>query len=239
MSLVAEHTRWHQQRLDALTAPDGWLTLVNLVWLDDGRQVIGSGPHATIALPDGPEVLGQLVVTGGRATWYPAEPAGNPQPLATDRDGSPTVIRSGRSSFFLIEREQGLGLRLRDEQAATRINFAGIDCFDFDPAWRLRAVWDGHRARFTHAGTEHSLRPQEPHAETLQFVLADATSGRETYGGGRFLFVPRPADDDLVLDFNRATNPPCAFTPFAVCPLPPAENRLPFAVTAGERTYRP
>jgi uncharacterized protein len=71
----------------------------------------------------------------------------------------------------------------------------------------------------------------------LFFVLADATSGRETYGGGRHLYAERPQGDTIVLDFNRAENPPCAFTPYATCPVPPKENRLPFAVTAGEKTY--
>jgi uncharacterized protein (DUF1684 family) len=76
-----------------------------------------------------------------------------------------------------------------------------------------------------------------PH-EPLFFVISDATSGKETYAAARFIYAERAKDGKIVLDFNRAENPPCAFTPFATCPLPPKENRLPFAVTAGERNYR-
>ena len=66
------------------------------------------------------------------------------------------------------------------------------------------------------------------------FVIRDATSGRETYGASRFLIGEDMTDDEITLDFNRLHNPPCAFTPFAICPLPPRQNILPFAVTAGE-----
>ena len=73
----------------------------------------------------------------------------------------------------------------------------------------------------------------------LFVVFADATTGNETYGGGRMLYVDRPADgsDECVIDFNQAYNPPCIFTPFCTCPLPPKENRLPFAVLAGEKKW--
>ena len=75
-------------------------------------------------------------------------------------------------------------------------------------------------------------------AEDLFIVFGDASNGEETYGGGRFLSVAPPDSNGLVtLDFNRATNPPCVFTPFATCPLPPAENILPVAVTAGEKMW--
>jgi uncharacterized protein (DUF1684 family) len=232
------HTHWHQKRLDALQAENGWLTLIDLIWLDDGQHKIGTSADCTIRLPTRSALdseWGQLTVRGNSAEWHAT--GGQPRPLRSDRDGTPEIIRHGAISFFLIEREQGLGLRVRDQQAATRTGFRGIELFPFDPDWQVHAQWDGHLAHFDMAG-EHQLRPQDSGAETLQFVIADQTSGKETYGGGRFLFVPRPADNRLTLDFNRAINPPCAFTPFAVCPLPPPENRLPFPIAAGEKRYR-
>lgn len=232
--LAAEHARWRTERLAELSKPDGWLTLVNLVWLDDGEHRIGSAPGCAIEQAGLPPIFGTLRLAGTRAEWLPA--TGAPQPLLSDAAGQATVVSHGDISFFVIERDGRLALRVRDAGSATRKDFQGIDCFPFDPAWRIESEWDGVLARFRHGDAAFGLRPQRADAATLQFVIADATSGRDTYGGGRFLFVA-PQDGKLVLDFNRAINPPCAFTPFAVCPLPPAENRLPFAVTAGEKTW--
>lgn len=236
MSSITLHTEWHRQRIAALRALDGWLTLIDLIWLDDGHYRIGSDPAAEIQVPDGPRHWGSLAIEGTAVRW--TDSAGQSQILKTDRDGEPTPVRTGRHSFFLIERDQRLAVRLRDEQAATRTGFKGIECFPFAAEWQIDTRWDGEHAHFTQNGAQYRLRPQNPAAETLHFVIADQTSGRETYGGGRFLFVPTAVDGTLRLDFNRAINPPCAFTAFAVCPLPPAENRLPFTIEAGEKTYR-
>ncbi|RLJ62684.1 DUF1684 domain-containing protein [Sulfurisoma sediminicola] len=235
-SLLEEHDRWRAARLAELTKADGWLTLAGLVWLDDGEHRVGSAPGCDIELPGVPPHLGALRVAGSRAEWLPTD--GAPQVLRSDSGGAPTVVSHGATSFFVIERDGRLALRVRDAESPTRRNFTGIDCFDFDPAWRIEARWDGTLARFTRDGVVHALRPQRPDADPLHFVIADAGSGRETYGGGRFLHALAPQGDRLTLDFNRAINPPCAFTPFAVCPLPPTENRLPFAVTAGEKTWK-
>jgi uncharacterized protein (DUF1684 family) len=233
---LTAHHEWHRARIQALSAPDGWLTLIDLIWLDDGQHAVGSDPASDICIPHTPAHWGTLAIEGNQAHWTITRSKSNS--LDTDRNGSPTVIRQGQISFFLIERDEGLGLRVRDAQAATRTGFTGIDCFDFDPAFQINARWNGEAAEFDLGGRSYRLHPQNAQAATLQFVIADASSGRETYGGGRFIFVPVPETEVFSLDFNRAINPPCAFTPFAVCPLPPVENRLPFAVTAGEKTYR-
>lgn len=237
---LADNEAWHRQRIADLTAEEGWLTLVGLEWLDDGEYRVGSAADCPLRLPGG-GFWGVLRVAGPAAhpsaEWTPAD--GPPAALDTDRAGQPTVVRRGRLSFFLIERDGRLALRVRDADAPARLGFPGIPRYPFDPAWRLEARWDGEAARFPVAGVECALRPQDAGAARLQFVIADATSGRETYGGGRFLFAANPGGGALVLDFNRAINPPCAFTPFAVCPLPPPGNRLPVAVMAGEKTWRP
>jgi uncharacterized protein (DUF1684 family) len=235
-TLADEHDEWRRKRLDELTRPDGWLTVVDLIWLDDGAHRLGSDATCDIALPGTPPLLGVLRVAAAGAEWQPAD--GPARALQSDAWGQPDVVACGATSFFVIERDGRLALRVRDAESATRRNFAGIDCFPFDPSWRIEANWDGALARFSLNGADCALRPQKPGADPLHFVIADASSGRETYGGGRFLHVPAPQGQRLLLDFNRAINPPCAFTPFAVCPLPPPENRLPFAVTAGERTWR-
>ena len=234
-SLLEEHERWRAARLTELSKPDGWLTLVGLVWLDDGEHRLGSAAGCDIELLGVPPLLGILRVAGRSADWLPAD--GPQQTLQSDAAGTPTSVSHGATSFFVIERDGRLALRVRDAESPTRRNFQGIDCFPFDAAWRIEARWDGALARFTRDGSDHALLPQKPGADPLHFVIADASSGRATYGGGRFLHVPAPQGDRLILDFNRAINPPCAFTPFAVCPLPPAENRLPFAITAGEKAW--
>ncbi len=229
----ADHVRWQAERIEALQKPDGWLSLVGLFWIDDGSHRVGSGADCEIQLPSGPALLGALDVKGSTAQWQAV--SGPAITLNSDADGEPTVVRHDSLSFLLIERDGRLALRLRDAEAQTRRNFSDIPSFDFDAAWCIDARWDGARAHFSIDGNAYSLGPQNPKATTLQFVFADATSGRATYGGGRFLFVPAPQGDTLLLDFNRASNPPCVFTPYATCPLPAAENRLPIAITAGEQ----
>lgn len=230
---AAEHDRWQAKRIATLTRPDGWLTLVGLFWLEEGDHAVGSDATCAVHLPSGPALLGTIHVHDGAAEWCTAN--GERQPLQSDALGDPTVVRHGSVSFIVIERDGRLAVRVRDNEAAARRNFAGIESFPFDPAWCVDARWEGGRAHFEIAGEPCSLGPRTLADGSLQFVFGDATSGRETYGGGRFLYTPAPRDDTLRLDFNRAINPPCVFTPYAVCPLPTADNRLPLAVMAGEK----
>ena len=173
----------------------------------------------------------------------------------------PTLVACGPVSFFVIERGGKMALRVKDRASERRARFAGVDYFPFDPAWRIEARWVAFeksrmipllnvlgqtspalvpgKAVFERDGKTYELLAiDEGPGEPLFFVIADTTTGQETYGGARFVYAEAPKGGTVVLDFNRAENPPCAFTPFATCPLPPKENRLPFAVTAGEKVYR-
>jgi uncharacterized protein (DUF1684 family) len=94
------------------------------------------------------------------------------------------------------------------------------------------------KAVFTRDGHTFELFPIQEDADSLFFVFADRTSGKETYGAARFITTGLPKDGKVVVDFNQAYNPPCAFTPYATCPLAPPENRLDLRVTAGELKYR-
>jgi uncharacterized protein (DUF1684 family) len=172
----------------------------------------------------------------------------------------PTIVTCGTVSFFTVERGGRLALRVKDSAAPLRTRFPGIEYHGHDPALRVEARWEefspprslpvtsvlGHvspepapgKAVFEYAGRTWELMPFDEGKENpLFFVLADATTGRSTYGGGRFLYTPWPVNGRLVLDFNLAENPPCAFTPHSTCPLPPKENKLPFAIEAGEKTF--
>lgn len=178
----------------------------------------------------------------------------------------PTTVRFGSASFHVIDREGRKGLRVKDPAAPTRTHFLGIDYFPIDPSWRIVADWvplrPAHtleigtaigtidkvdvpgKAVFQRDGHTFELLPyQEEPDGPLFFVIADRTSGKQTYGAARFLYAALPSGGlaqpgKVVLDFNEAYNPPCAFTPFATCPLAPPENRLDLAVTAGEKKYR-
>ena len=94
-------------------------------------------------------------------------------------------------------------------------------------------------AVFQLKGKQYHLRPilEEPGAKELFYIFRDETAAKETYGAGRFFYSDMPKDGKVVLDFNKAYNPPCAFTPYATCPLPPAENRLAVRIEAGEKRY--
>lgn len=182
--------------------------------------------------------------------------------LRDDSKGKPTTVAFGTASFYVIERGGKYALRVKDSEAATRKHFAGIDGFPIDASWRIEAKWTpskGKRtldvpnvlgavekmtvpgeATFTRGGKTYKLLPvlETPDAKELWFIFADRTSGKQTYGAGRFLYADMPGKDGkVVIDFNKAYNPPCAFTPHATCPLAPPENRLDLAVTAGEKKY--
>lgn len=171
-----------------------------------------------------------------------------------------TEVRFGSANFFVISRDGKKALRVKDENAETRTHFVGLDYFPTDPAWRVVADWvpfdPPHeieigsvlgtidkekvpgKAVFVRDGHTFELYPIQEEPDSLFFVFADHTSGKETYGAARFLDTPLAKDGKLVLDFNEARNPPCAFTPYATCPLAPPENRLDVRVTAGEKKYR-
>jgi uncharacterized protein (DUF1684 family) len=255
--------QWQAQRHAELSAPDSWLGLVGLFWLAPGTNRVGSGDECPVHLPGGPAHLGDLLWTGDAVFWQPVGSA--PQPIATDRDAVPTTVEYQNWSFFVADRsivaERGtrLAARVRDRDWAVVRPFGGLDYFAIDPAWCIEAKWQAlsppltmevpnvtgdlvpvevtHQAVFDYDGQKHALLPMSVGESEVFFVFRDRTSGRESYGAGRFLKAVAPVDGKITLDFNRAYNPPCAFTSFATCPLPPPENWLPFAIPAGEKKW--
>lgn len=247
-------TVWRQARHDELAGPDSWLGMVGLFWLEPGINRVGSGGDCPVQLPTGPAHLGDLDWQGEEIFWRPLD--GSVEKLATDRDGKPLAVDHQNLSFFIVDRDGRLAARVRDRAWTASRPFAGLAYFPEDPAWRIAADWEaispplvmevpnvsgelktvevGYKAVFAVAGQRVDLLPMAVGEHEVFFVFRDRSSGRETYGAGRFLKTAVAVDGRITLDFNRAYNPPCAFTPFATCPLPPAENWLPFAVPAGE-----
>jgi uncharacterized protein (DUF1684 family) len=267
---LEEVEAWHRERVDRLTAEEGWLSLAGLFWLEPGANTIGTGEDVDVAFPSGsaPARLGAITVADGKVR-FEVEPGvrveqdGSPVThleLEPDTSGAPTILRHGRLTFYVIERSGRLAIRLKDRDGRARKAFRGIERYPVDPGWRIEARFEAHPPGHTVSmPTVLGTRSEEPSpgaavferggqtyrldavhdegSEELFFVFADQTSGKETYGGGRFLDSLLPVDDAVVLDFNRAYNPPCAFTPYATCPLPPKANRLKLSVKAGEKSY--
>jgi uncharacterized protein (DUF1684 family) len=268
----AEIEAWRAKRLASLKREDGWLTLVGLFWLQEGENRLGSDSASNrIVFPKDttPKTLGSLDLSKGVVTLRAARDAGltsDGHPVTTltlrsDTEGSPTIVKHGRISFFLIKRGERLGVRVKDSRSPALLAFRGIDTYPIDARWRFDARFEPYPPGKTIAvpnilgSTEQEKSPgavvfetsgresrldavTEEGSDKLFLIFGDQTNGVDTYGGGRFLYAAQPGKDGrVVLDFNKAYNPPCVFTPYATCPLPPAQNRLPIRVEAGEKRY--
>src|SRR3954471_24908827 len=182
-----------------------------------------------------------------------------PVELVSDEKGKPTEIRTGTQTFFLIKREERYGIRLKDSNSEARRNFAGLHWFPVNQTYKVTArlepgteakelkvpnVLGGFfkmkspgRLKFTLEGKEQSLQTVEEDDGSLFLIFGDQSNEKETYKSGRFLYADKPVNGETVLDFNKGENPPCAFTPYATCPLPPQGNKLAVAINAGEKRY--
>lgn len=227
---------------------------------DNGMRIDTGPAHlGMIELRDGrlrftPDKAAEVTLDG--------KPLKSATTLASDKDGEPSVVAfdGGEANFTVIERTGRFAVRVRDARAKTRTAFAGLEYFDPDPAWRLQARFEPHppgrtidiatiintiepmanpgAVVFEKDGKPYRLEAVDEGDGRLFLIFADRTSGHATYGAGRYLYALK-ADSAgrTVVDFNQAYNPPCAFTPHATCPLPPPENRLDLAITAGEKKY--
>jgi uncharacterized protein (DUF1684 family) len=180
--------------------------------------------------------------------------------LQPDVSGAPTILELGSLTFYAIERAERVGIRVKDSQSEALAEFSGMEYFPLDPAWRVDARFEAFdeprtlmvpnvigsafeepvqgTVSFEVDGQSFELTPVGEAGKPLLFVFGDSTNGAETYGGGRFLVADWPGEDGFVtLDFNRAYNPPCVFSPFATCPLPVESNKLDLAVLAGEKSF--
>ena len=266
---AAEIEDWRDRRNQRLASDNGWLTLVGLDWLQDGENRVGSAEDNDIRLGGGPDHWGTVSVDGDEIRFVPAPGAPvtvddatvDEAVLVADSQGQPTVVASGDLSFYVIERGS-YALRVKDKQAPTRVNFTGVEVYPADESWRYEARFLPAEpgttidiadvlgrmepmpvlgsVEFERDGRVYRLLGlAEEGSDSLWFLFADRTTGRETYGAGRFLYSDgMPEDGRVVVDFNKAYNPPCAFTDYSTCPLPPQQNRLDLAVTAGEKAYR-
>lgn len=260
---------WRKRRVERLTEPHGWLSLVGLVMLEPGsRTTVGSDPANDVVVSSGPDFWGAVRVDeeGDRVLFEVAAEgdvlidgtAVDSAEMRLADEGDPTQVEAGGVRAHLVAPGGRLALRIRDPDAATRTEFAGLDYYPLDRDWRVEAEFIRYppgttmqvanvmgqlieepnpgMVRFSRDGKTISLEAVLED-DQLFFIFADRTSGRETYGLGRFLYADLPQDGRVVLDFNQAYNPPCAFNAYTTCPLPPQTNRIDAWIRAGEKQY--
>lgn len=267
---------WFDHRVDELKSHDGWLNLAGLFWLKDGINSFGSDESNDIVFPAGKIApkAGYYMVKGSTVALNPANGAdlsiyGTPvekQTIVFHPDSAKavkllqgSVTTHGSLEWYIIRRDDKMGIRLRDLESDGVKNFKGIERFPVDLSWKVEARFEpaaeGEMVDITNVlgqtfpeqltgryvfeldGKEYRLEATGNGSE-LFICFGDATNAKETYGAGRFLYVPRPDSSGRVfIDFNKSYNPPCAFTEFATCPLPRKENVLPVGILAGEKNY--
>jgi uncharacterized protein (DUF1684 family) len=263
---LKEISKWKEKRLASLKSENGWLNLAGLFWLEEGINTIGSDSSNSIIFPEkAPPRLGKYMLHN-RQVRFIAEPGtkvsveGKPIEeieIVTDKTGKPTLLESGSLAWFIIERGDQFGIRLRDYEHPAINELTYIETFPTDPAWKIEAKFEAYEEprelliptvigtveknicpgilHFNVNGVQQEFYPVTA-GKRLFVIFADETSALETYGGGRFLYLDQPDKQGRVtIDFNKAFNPPCAFTQYATCPLPPRENFLTVRIEAGEK----
>lgn len=248
--------QWRTDRLGNLLAPFGWLSLIGLHWLDEGINECGSKAGASVPLPTpAPSLAATYTLQDGVVSCDPNTANG-----VVMLDADYCQLGYGALRWQLLERGGRHGVRVRDTLLPTRIRIQAIDYFPIDPTYRVYAKWEPNagpdsvlmrnvldmeyyvpivgKLQFKLADRLHELIALDGGPEDLFLIFADKTTGESTYGGGRYLYCSRPDETGrTIIDFNKAYNPPCAFTAYATCLLPRIENHLPIAVLAGEKTY--
>ena len=263
--------QWHRQRVESLKSENGWLNLVGLFWLKEGKNAVGADPGNDLTFPGNhvPAQLGEFQLTNG-VVQFEAAPGviiqANDKPLLSamtlfSSDLTKLVtLAHGSLRWFVIKRGNRYAVRLRDLESPQLREFSGIDRFPADETLRVTARLEkpsqprtipildvtGQTSQqplvgtlaFALGGKTYRLDAVGEGSDKLFILFGDQTNTHETYGSGRFLYAEKPGADGLTtLDFNQSINPPCAFTPFATCPIPPKQNQLPIAIRAGEKRY--
>ncbi|MGZ4814760.1 MAG: DUF1684 domain-containing protein [Terriglobales bacterium] len=260
-----DYAKWRKE-LDE-SRRKNWLTLVGLFWLRDGENRVGGDQKDEVPLPStkAPAQIGVIDFHNGKAMFKSLPSAQvtvagkrvQTVALQPDVTNHPTVLEIGDLRMHLIQREQKLGMRIKDLHSPELAAFKGTDFYPLAGNYIVKAKFIPYdqpkkvaiptvlgqaaemdspgEVEFTLNGQKIRLQALTEGTPDLTFIIKDKTSGKATYPAGRFLDADAPKDGKVILDFNRAYSPPCAFTAYATCPLPPKQNWLPMAVEAGEK----
>jgi uncharacterized protein (DUF1684 family) len=256
----AEIQAWQKRRDERLRLEDSWLTLIGLHWLKEGENAV------TLNKPGVPPVQltrtgNEVTLTPDPSMTIDGKAIAGPTRLLADADEKgPTIVQMGSIRFNVIKRGDRFALRVKDAQAETRTNFKGLEYYPIDPKWRVEARLEmvhppkkipitditGMKSEsispgslvFEIDGKEYRLDPiLEEGSDEYFIIFRDETAKDTTYPAGRYLYAAAPKDGKVIVDFNKAYNPPCAFSDFATCPLPPQQNRLAVRIEAGEKKW--
>lgn len=263
-SYRASVEKWRQEYEAYLKSDKGWLTVSGLFWLHDGENRFGSDPLNDIVLPaTAPPDAGSFEFHNGKTTVHVkpgvvARMHGAKVATAEMKPDSADQLVLGDLTLYVHASGDRYAIRLKDPNSSLRKDFTGLHWFPINESYKVDArfvPYDKPKAVMIQnmAGdvgaeeipgyVEFSLNGQklrldaEKDGSSLSFVFRDLTSGHETYGAARFLDAELGKDGRVVLDFNEAYNPPCAYNPYTTCPLPPPENRLRVRIEAGEKSY--
>ena len=266
---VKELQTWRTDRETRLKSENNWLTVVGLDWLKEGENTVGAAFDADVRLPTGmPSKFATITRKDRKATIVfnttdgvklddKAVKAKKVYQLDSDAEEERSTVKYKDIEFYVIDRKNGIGIRLKDQNSEARKNFKGLKWFEPVADMKINAKWVAYKeaktlmvpdilgnvneekalgyVEFKIGKTTMKLYPSGG-PEKLFFVFKDPTNGKETYKVSRFLYTDGPDNDgNVVMDFNRAYNPPCAFTKYATCPKAPKENILEVAIRAGEK----
>jgi uncharacterized protein (DUF1684 family) len=244
-----------------------WLNLAGLFWLEEGENTFGSDNGNKIVLPSFPYAhCGSLFYKDEIVTLHPANDvkitingkAPDARPIVTDIHNEPDLIDIGSFTIKIIIRGGKPLARIWDRESSEIKKFTGFHYYPVKPEYKVVAkyvrydpprpikvleligtevdsMWLG-QAQFTLHGVDCTLEAEQNGGKLL-FNFTDETNKTTTYGGGRKFSIPNPENDEIILDFNLTENWPCSYTPYAACPIPPKENRLPIKIEAGELKY--
>jgi uncharacterized protein len=260
--------KWRQDYETGLKAENGWLSVAGLFWLHDGENRFGSGPLNDIVLsdPSVPETAGYFDFHAGKtvvhiAPGVTASLHGKPAESAElQPDSREDRLSIGSLVLYVHASGDRYAIRMKDNNSRLRKEFTGLHWYPVDESYRVTAKYVPYNppkqvgiqngagdsesvpfagyTSFTLHGIEYRLDAEADKDGALSFVFRDLTSGKETYAAARFLDTAAPKDGTVILDFNEAYNPPCAYNPYTTCPLPPFQNRLRVEIPAGEKAYR-
>lgn len=261
-----EIKQWHEKRKQDLKSEEGWLNLAGLFWLKEGANTFGSDESNDLVFPKGkcPAFMGKFYLENGQVSIAVASGV-EVKGTSSDKNdvvfpsSAPKILQYQSLKWFVIKRGEKYGIRLKDLEHPALQSFKGIKMYPINEKWKVKAHLEVAQTEKKIAITDVlGLTSMQPLAGTLVFELqgqtfrldaidngkdlfilfADPTNQKATYEAGRFLYAPKPDNQgNVILDFNKSINPPCAFTTFATCPLPPKQNFLSIAVKAGEKRY--
>lgn len=258
-------SEWKEYRVNVLKGPTNWLRLDGIYWLEEGENSFGSGENQDLQFPEGtiPGFAGIITLDEGIVSMKVADGItitheGDPvqEMVLFDGENRPRVEHYDLE-WFIDSRGDNHGVRLYNKDNPKADAFEGFPAYPLDPDWHLQARfvpnsdsttinvdnvlgevlerYSPGNIEFVIDGTLYSVIAFEGNTG-LFIIFSDETNRTETYHAGRYITIPFPGEDgNTVIDFNKAYNPPCAFNKFTTCQLPPPQNRLGAAITAGEK----